>query len=94
MSESSGLLFTQNRDGSIKLQAIQYDWGDKDCDYDQWYDLDKENADKLCNELSKIHSVTFKEMLIAEFGEEFDIWRFERFCREHNIKFKETSGLI
>ena len=93
MPESSGLLFTQNADDSVKIEVIYYDWDVKDCDYDQWYDIDKENADKLCNELNKTHNGSFKEMLIAEFGKAFDIWKFERFCREHSITYKEMNWI-
>lgn len=92
-SDTSGLLFTQSEDGSIQLEVIDYsveEFGGKDCDWEHCYNLDKENADKLYNELSKTHGGTFREMLIAEFSEEFDIPKFVNFLREHDIAYSDS----
>ena len=91
MSETSGLLFTKNKDGSIRIEVIYYDWDGKDCDHDHWYDLNKENADKLYYELSRIHSGTFEEMLLLEFTKNLDIFKFEEFCRKNDIAYIEMS---
>lgn len=87
-ADTSGLLFTQNQDGSIRVEVIDFEveeFGGHD--WESWYDLTKGNADILFNELKKLHSGEFKEMLIAEFGETFKKFEFEKFCKEHGISY-------
>ncbi len=89
---TSGLLFSQNRDGSIRVEVVDYgveEFGGHD--WESWYDLTKENADILYAELKKIHNGNFKEMLIAEFGENLKTYEFERFCKEHGIKYEHQT---
>ena len=91
-ADTSGLLFTQNKDGSIRVEVIDYEveeFGGHD--WESWYDLTKENADILYNELRKLHSGDLKEMLIAEFGETFKTIEFEKFCNEHNIIYSHMT---
>ena len=93
-SGTSGLLFTQHDDGSIRVEVVDYDveeFGGDGCDWEHWYNINKENADKLYNELLKIHSGTFEEMLIAEFSETLDIPKFVKFLREHDIKYSDMT---
>lgn len=90
--ETSGLLFTQNKDGSVRIEVVDYNvsmYGGGD--WESWYELDKNNADKLFAELNKTRKGTFKEVLTQEFGETFDIRRFEEFCREHGIEYSHGS---
>lgn len=91
-SDTSGLMFTQNKDGSIRVEVVDYDveWFDGS-DWESWYDLDKENADKLYNELKKIHSGTFNEVLIKEFTETFDTRHFEKFCKDCGIQYNHMT---
>jgi hypothetical protein len=89
---TSGLLFTQNKDGSIRVEVVDYgveEFGGGD--WESWYDLDKANAKRLQGELRKLHSGTFQELLIAEFGAEFDTRSFERFCDERGIEYHHMS---
>ncbi|MGN1103565.1 MAG: hypothetical protein ACI4QI_01690, partial [Candidatus Coproplasma sp.] len=66
---TSGLLFTQKDDGSIRVGVVDFEVGEfGGRDWESWYDLNKENADVLFSELKKLHSGDFKQMLIAEFG--------------------------
>lgn len=91
-ADTSGLLFTQNKDGSIRVEVIDYEveeFGGHD--WESWYDLTKENADILYNELKKLHGGNFKEMLIAEFGKTFKTQEFENFCKEHNIVYSHMT---
>ena len=89
---TSGLMFTQNENGSIRVEVVDYgveEFGGSD--WESWYDLTKENADLLFNELRKLHSGAFKEMLIAQFGKNFDMSAFEKFCSEHNIAYSHMT---
>lgn len=91
---TSGLLFTQNEDGSIRLQAVDYgvaEFGGGD--WESWYNLTKENADRLFHELKKLHNGDLKEMLIEEFGKTFEMCEFEQFCKAHGIKYEHHSWI-
>lgn len=85
---TSGLLFTQNKDGSIRLEVIDYgveEFGGRD--WESCYELTKENAEILYSELKKLHRGEFREMLVAQFGETFETPDFEKFCKEHGIDY-------
>lgn len=85
---TSRLLFTENKNGSIKVEVV--DFGVEVLgghDWESSYDLTKENAAILFNELKKLHNGSFEQMLIAEFGEEFSTLKFEKFCKKHNISY-------
>ncbi len=91
-ADTSGLMFTQNEDGSIRVEVVDYDvefFGGSD--WESWYDLTKENADILYNELKKLHTGDFEAMLIAEFGDIFRTDDFESFCEEHGIKYNHGT---
>lgn len=86
------MMFTQNDDGSVRLEVVdfgvsEFDGGDWEC----WYDLDKDNAQLLFNELSKLHKGSFQEMVIAQFGDTFAIPEFVKFCKEHNIEYSHGT---
>ena len=89
---TSGLLFTKKNDGSIRLEVVDYgveEFGGHD--WESWYELTKENADLLFNELSKLHKGKFEKMLVAEFGKTFNTLEFEKFCNEHNIVYEHLT---
>ncbi len=89
---TSGLLFTRNKNGSIRVEVVDYGVAEFDgCDWECWYDLDKTNADLLYEELRKLHKGNFEEMLIKEFGETFNIRHFQSFCKEQNIKYDHMT---
>lgn len=91
-ADTSGLLYTKNRDGSIRIEVIDYGVEEFDGrDWECWYDLSKENAKLLYKELKKIHNGRFEQMLVAEFGKTFDIPKFIRFCKEHGIKYNFST---
>ena len=95
---TSGLLFTQNDNGSIRVEVVDYgvsEFGGGD--WESWYELDKQNADALYSELSKLQSGSFKDMLNAqfgvdtEFGRDFDIPKFTAFCNERGIEYSHFT---
>lgn len=89
---TSGLLFTKNKDKSIRVEVIDYgveEFGGQD--WESCYDLTKENAAILFNELKKLHNGSFEQMLIAEFGEGFRTFEFEKFCKEHGIHYSHYT---
>jgi hypothetical protein len=91
---TSGLMFTQDKHGSISIHVVDYgveEFGGRD--WECWYILDKENVDFLTAELKKQYSGTLKEMLQAAFckRDDFLIYEFEWFCREHNIVYNRQS---
>ncbi len=91
-ADTSGLLFTQNNDGSIRVEVVDYgveEFGGHD--WESCYELNKENAEKLYTELSKIHSGTLEVMLILEFGKGFNTFEFERFCNEHDVEYSHST---
>lgn len=89
---TSGLMFTQNGDGGITLEVVDY--GVEQFGGGEWesrYDLDSENAALLKSELEKTHTGTFAEMCKAEFGEGFNTLEFEGYCKERSIKYSHSS---
>ncbi len=89
---SSGLMFAKNKDGSITVEVVDYGVSEfAGGDWESRYDLDEENAAILYQELKKLHTGTFKTMMLSEFGEEFDTCHFEEFCGERNIKFSHST---
>lgn len=89
---TSGLMFTQNDDGSIRVEVVDYgveEFGGRD--WESWYDLNKDNADLLFSELKRLHSGDFEQMLIAQFGETFKTSEFEKFCKEHGIEYNHCT---
>lgn len=91
-TNTSGVLFTENKDGSIRVEVVDYnveEFGGHD--WESWYELTRENAKKLFEELEKIHRGNYREMFVAEFGEAFDTVKFEKFCLERNISFQHMT---
>lgn len=89
---TSGLLFTKYKGGRIRIEVTDYGVEEFDgCDWESWYDLSKENAKLLYKELKKLHKGNFEKMLVAEFGEDFNIPEFIKFCKEHNIAFSHMT---
>lgn len=91
---TSGLMFTQAKDGSICIQVVDYGVEEFDGrDWECWYDLDKENSALLTAELKKEYGGTLKKMLQEAFckGDDFLTYKFECFCREHNIVYDRQT---
>ena len=86
--DTSGLLFTQLESGGVMLEIVDYNVGFfGGGDYERRYNIDKENEEKLETCLKLKHSGSLEEMLIKEFGKEFDILEFQKFCKENNIEY-------
>jgi hypothetical protein len=91
---TSGMMFSRSKDGSICIQVVDYGVEEFDGrDWECWYDLDKENADRLNTELKKEHSGTLEKMLQEAFCKrnDFLLYEFECFCREHNIVYERQT---
>ena len=89
--DTSGLMFTQNRDGSIMIEVVDYAVEEFGGDWESRHVLDKLNAKKLFAELKKLHDGSFEEMLIKEFEKSFNILKFEKFCKDHQIDYSLTT---
>lgn len=88
---SSGLLFTLNRDGSAVIGYEDYgveSFGGSD--YEVMYYLDETNLELLVECLSVTSRGNIKDDLITKFGENFNSNYFETFCQDNNIEYKRN----
>lgn len=93
MLETSGLLLTENEDGSIVVEYEDYDTP-MGGDYQSIYNLDKENADKLRVLLKKKHPLlSFKAALIWEVGKNLNDEKFQKLCTKNRIKYDHFTWL-
>lgn len=91
---SSGLLFTQNPDGSVAIGFEDYDveiFGGADIEI--MYYLDAENFLKLLESLDISPEADIKKELMAVFGENFDTPKFVKHCDDRKIKYENHSWL-
>ena len=89
---TSGLLLTEYESGGIMIEVVDYGVSEFDgSDWECQYSLNKENADVLRKELQKLHSGDLEEMLIAQFGKDFHILDFVKFCDERGIKYSHFT---
>lgn len=89
---SSGLLFTQNEDGSVEIGVVDYGvefFGGND--YECFFSLDKENAQNLLNALLNSPGGGLEEKLILKFGKHFDITSFEKLLNAEKIKYNKNT---
>lgn len=92
MLDTSGIKVTEKEDGTVELSYIDFgveEFGGHD--YECTYKLNKENATKFRNELSKLYSGTLEEMVILAFTKNFSDSKFNAFCKENGIDFQKTS---
>jgi len=83
------IIFTENKDGSIRIECKYYDvksFGGGS--YNAIYDIDPENRDKLERLIGKPSEKNLKELITAEFGERLDINSFEWYLEENCIEYK------
>ena len=90
---TSGLLLTENADGSLRLEYVDYGvsvFGGGD--YEVWYTVEKADADKIRAYLrGKYSQGRLKEMMKAEFGETLDERKFNALCDELGVEATRNS---
>ena len=89
---TSGILLNEMDDGSISVGYVDYNvefFGGRD--YESFYRLDKENADKLRAYLKGKGYRDLKEGLIIEVGKNFSDSKFCELCKKENIVYQYTS---
>lgn len=89
--DTSGVWVTEDDDGSVEIGYIDFEvphYGGMDHEYTS--KLNKENADKLRESLSKTYHGTLKEMFYQAFaygdGEVLNHSAYDDFCGENGIK--------
>ncbi|MDE5601265.1 MAG: hypothetical protein K2J16_02065 [Clostridia bacterium] len=92
--DTSGVWVTENPDGSIEIGYEDYElpyYGGMDHEY--MSRMDKVNADKLRELLSKKYEGTLKEMVFQAFtfnnGESLNHEDYENFCKENGIEMHD-----
>ena len=92
MLETSGVMLTESGDGTVILEIVDYNVSEfGGSDYELKYALPSGEAEKLKEYLNGKHKCTLEEMLVVEFGKEFNLREFEKMCAENDIKYKRTS---
>ncbi len=92
MLETSGVMLTESGDGTVILEIVDYNVSEfGGSDYELKYALPSGEAEKLKEYLNGKHKGTLEEMLVVEFGKEFNLREFEKMCAENDIKYKRTS---
>ena len=89
---SSGMLLTENKDGSIIVGYVDYGvefFGGRD--YESFYELDRENADKLRAYFTDAGYANLKDGLIDKVGKNFNDSEFFKLCNTLGIKYKHTT---
>jgi len=90
---TSGLLLTENEDGSLRVEYVDYGvstFGGGD--YEVWYTVEKEDADKLRAYLNeKYQDGTLKEKMKKEFGDDLSESKFNALCRELGVEATRNS---
>lgn len=84
--DTSGILLEEKEDGSIKVGYVDYDvgfFGGRD--YESFYDLDKENADKLRAYLVGLGFSDLLKGLTAVVGANFNDKKFQDCCEDAHV---------
>ena len=92
MLDTSGIKVTEKEDGTVELFFVDFgveEFGGHD--YECTYILDKDNATKFRNELSKLYSGTLEEKVISAFTKNFSVSKFNKFCQANGIDFQKTT---
>ena len=93
MLDTSGLLLTENTDGSIRVEYEDYGTS-LGGDYSSMYDLDKENAMKLKKIMRKKYPfLSLKKALILKVGKNLNDEKFVKLLKENNIEYTHTTWL-
>ena len=90
--DTSGILIEEKADGSIRVGYVDYGvdfFGGRD--YESFYDLDSENAQKLRAYFNKLGFPDLLSGLKAVVGENFSDKKFCDCCKEADATYKHTS---
>lgn len=90
--DTSGLLLEQKANGSIIVGYVDYNvdfFGGRD--YERFYMLDRENADKLRAYLAERGFSDLLKGLTAAVGSNFSDEKFRDCCEKANVKYEQTS---
>lgn len=89
---TSGILLEENADGSIRIGYVDYNvefFGGGD--YESFYTLDKENADKLKTYVSRLGFADFLKGLTSVVGERFSDRKFQDCCAVAEAKYEHIT---
>ena len=87
MLQTSGLLLTENTDGSIIVEYEDYDTP-MGGDFSSIYNLDASNATKLKNAMKQRHPLlSFKNALIREVGKNLNDAKFVKLMKSLDINY-------
>lgn len=88
---TSGMIFEMQKDGALRVGYEDYGvdfFGGRD--FECYYTFEKDMVDALCNALGT-NRKKLKKVLGDFVGENFDGWKFEEFCAEHNITYSRMT---
>lgn len=90
--DTSGILLEEEDDGSIRVGYVDYnvDFFDGE-DYESFYALDKENADKLRAYLLGRNYSDLQKGLVAIVGEKFSDKKFQDLCAVADIEYDHIT---
>lgn len=92
MVETSGLLYTKNADGSMRVEYVDYGVGAfGGGDFESIYELDKQNADKPGAYIRALGYSDMKAGLKAVFSEKFSDNKFYAVCKEQGIEYEHYT---
>ena len=90
---TSELLLTENTDGSLRVEYVDYGvsmFGGGD--YEVWYTIEKESADKLREYLHKRYGAgKLEEQLKKEFGKDLSEKKFRKICDKLGVEMERNS---
>ena len=87
MLQTSGLLLTENKDGSIIVEYEDYDTP-LGGDFSSIYNIDSANATLLRKAMKQRHpNLTFKNALIQEVGKNLSDSKFVKLMKELNLQY-------
>ena len=93
MFETSGLMLTKNKDGSIRIEYQDYDTP-LGGDFESMYDLDKNNAKKLRKIMRKKYPfLSLKRALIKEVGAHLNEPKLVELFNLNDIQYNHFTWL-
>jgi len=93
MLETSGLMLTKNKDGSIRIEYVDYDTP-LGGDFESMYDLDKSNAKKLRKLMRRKYPLlSLKRALIKEVGVNLNDSKLVQLFTLNDIQYNHFTWL-
>ncbi len=91
LGNSSGIIL-EEKEGTLSIGYVDYDvswFGGRD--YECFYRLDRENAERFQTALKKDYAGDLFEMCVEAFSVKFSNSRFEQFCAGNGITYTKSS---